>query len=64
MFGQCDGGKKKFGGIAEMKDLKKNLEAHCIPVGLIDMTADDYEDFLRSRRQLMAAKIKRYFALL
>jgi hypothetical protein len=61
---QCDGGKKKYGGITDPDELKENLRAHCIPEAIFGELAEDYDGFLEERRKLMAAKIKRYFAKL
>ncbi len=61
---QCQGGKKKYGGITDLDDLKDNLRQHSIPEGIFNHLADDYSQFLIERRQLMAAKIKDYFNLL
>ena len=61
---QCDGGKKKYGGIAELSDLKKNFEMNCIPSQILKDQSLDYDRFLELRRKLMAAKIKNYFSIL
>lgn len=61
---QCDGGKKKYGGITDIDELKHNLLQHSIPEGIFNHLADDYNQFLIERRQLMAAKIREYFNLL
>ncbi len=58
---QCEGGKKKYGGIDSMPELKKNLETHCIPETIFEMTIDDYDSFLEQRRRLMAKKMKDYY---
>jgi hypothetical protein len=58
---QCKQGKKRYGGIVSMEELKENLAAHAIPQGIFSDMADDYQAFLRERRKLMAAKIKKYF---
>ena len=50
-----------FGDIADQGALLSNLEANCIPEGIFDMSADDYEDFLAQRRVLMAKKIRNYY---
>lgn len=39
----------------------KNLEQNCIPSEILNMTYLDYNDFISSRRKLMAAKIKQYY---
>jgi hypothetical protein len=64
VFDQCNGGKKKIGGITDEKELKKNLSMHCIPDGVESKSADDYDEFLDERRKLMASKIRNYFGTL
>lgn len=61
---QCNGGKKKYGGITEEKDLRANLEMHCIPTAMLDGKIPAYDDFLEERRKLMARKIKTWFEAL
>ncbi len=61
VFDQCNGGKKKIGGITDIEELKKNLKMNCIPDGIESMKIDDYDDFLELRRKLMSSKIKSYF---
>ena len=61
---QCDGGKKKYGGITNLDDLKENLRQHSIPEGIFNHLADDYDAFLDERRKLMAKKIQEYFNML
>lgn len=58
---QCSGGKKRYGNITDEKELRKNLQMHCIPEGIEKMTVEDYPLFLNNRRVLMAQKIKTYF---
>jgi hypothetical protein len=61
LFEQCNGGKKRYGNIIDLKELRKNLHMHCMPDGVEKMTVDDYPTFLNTRRALMAQKIKTYF---
>ncbi len=61
---QCQGGKKKYGGITDTEELKDNLRMNCIPDAMLDGQAMDYDAFLEKRRKLMAAKIKAYFKTL
>jgi hypothetical protein len=61
---QCNGGKRKYGGITELEELKENLREHCIPEGILDNPEEDYNQFLEERRGRMAAKIKAYFSKL
>lgn len=60
----CDAiksGASYFGDIADEDTLFSNLEANCIPEGIFEMGAEDYEDFLAQRRVLMARKIRNYY---
>lgn len=61
---QCDGGKKKYGGITKRAELEQNLGAHCLPVTLLEGEVANYEQFLETRRRLMALKIKQWFEVL
>jgi hypothetical protein len=61
---QCDGGKKKYGGITNATDMKANLQAHCLPETLLVGKIPDYDAFLEERRRLMALKIQKWFELL
>lgn len=58
---QCNGKTCKYGNIDNLKELKANLEAHCIPETIFDMSLDHYDDFLKERRTLMANKIRDYY---
>lgn len=58
---QCNGGKKRYGGISDVADLQENLRMNCIPVELLEEASLDYDGFLESRRRLMAQRIKEYF---
>jgi uncharacterized protein len=48
-------------GISNMVELENNLMVNCIPKEIISMKIDNYEDFLTSRRRLMADKMKEYY---
>ncbi len=61
---QCQGGKKKYGGITDLGELKANLAESCIPESMLSESVPDYDTFLEQRRKLMAAKIKVYFQTL
>jgi len=61
---QCDGGRKKYGGITDAADLRANLRMSCLPESLLDGGSPDYDDFLEKRRKLMALKIKTWFGAL
>lgn len=58
---QCQGGKKRYGGITDMVEMKANFRANCLPESMLDDGVPDYETFLKARRQLMAAKLKTWF---
>lgn len=61
---QCCGGSIQYGAICEMDALKENLQMNCIPETIIDMKLDDYEEFLKQRRILMAEKMRLYYLAL
>jgi len=61
LFEQCDGGKKRYGNIVKMDELKDNLKMHCIHEGIFEMGISEYPNFLAERRKLMAQKIKLWF---
>lgn len=58
---QTQGKKLKYGGITDRDTLAENLRQSCIPAGFENMAIDDYDDFLKARRKLMADKIKEYY---
>lgn len=58
---QCNGQENKYGAINNLDDLYKNMEENCIPRSFVDMTIDNYEEFLKERRKLMAQKLKQYY---
>ena len=61
---QCNGGKKRFGGITDQAELRANLRMSCIPDAMLDGDVPDYDEFLEQRRKLMALKIKQWFEVL
>lgn len=58
---QCNGSDLKYGGINDMQVLQENLRMNCIPKAIFEMDIDDYDEFLKQRRVLMAQKIKGYY---
>ena len=58
---QCNGKENKYGLINSEDDLYKNLEESAIPKDIINMSVENYEEFLQKRRVLMANKIREYF---
>lgn len=61
---QCDGGKKKYGGITSAAQMKANLRANCLPETMLGGTVPSYDAFLEERRRLMALKIQQWFEAL
>ena len=61
---QCAGGKKKYGGITDVAEMRVNLRMSCLPEALLDGQIPDYDAFLEERRKLMALKIKSWFEAL
>ena len=57
----CADGQPAYGGIDTSDKLQANLEAHWIPEGIGTSIFENYDDFLRERRKLMAAKIRAYY---
>lgn len=57
----CLSGAEYFGDLPDVESLMGNLADNCIPDGIFDMGADDYEAFLAARRRLMAKKVEDYF---
>lgn len=58
---QCNGGKRVYGNITDIEELRANLVAHCIPLDMLTSAVPDYDDFLEERRLLMGEKLKSYF---
>ena len=61
---QCQNTTPKYGGITKRDEMQANLRMHCVPETMLDGQIPDYDDFLATRRKLMAAKMKEYFAML
>lgn len=58
---QCNNGVLFYGGINNLESLKDNLKQNCVPEKIVEMTIDDYDEFLKKRRILIAKKIKDYY---
>jgi hypothetical protein len=52
---------KLVSGLSSHEELVGNLKANCVPVEIMDMNLEDYQEFLILRRKLMAQKIKEYY---
>ncbi len=64
LAGQCNGGHKRYGGIDNADDLRSNLRMSCLPESMLDGEIPSYDDFLESRRYLMAQKMKTWYEAL
>ena len=58
---QIEKGDFLYGAINTKNGLKENLRMNCIPESILELSIDDYEDFLEIRRGLMVQKIKDYY---
>jgi hypothetical protein len=58
---QCAGEDLGYGTIRNKNILLKNLEENCIPESIFQGEAENYQEFLESRRKLMAKKIQNYY---
>lgn len=52
---------KQVSGLSTHQELLNNLNMNAVPIEIMQMSNDDYNDFLISRRKLMATKIKEYY---
>lgn len=52
---------KQVSGLSTHQELLNNLKMNAVPADIIQMTVEDYNDFLIERRKLMAKKIKEYY---
>lgn len=58
---QCISKNPTIGSIVDKELLEENLKANCIPKNFDEMDINDYDEFLKERRKLMANKIKKYY---
>ena len=56
-----ENGEAAYGNIKTKEDLMLNLEHNCIPANICDMSYEDYDTFLKQRREMMAKKIHEYY---
>ncbi|HEX7366851.1 MAG TPA: DUF262 domain-containing protein [Pelobium sp.] len=52
---------KLVSGLSSEQELLENLKMNCVPPEIMEMSIDDYQDFLTLRRELMSQKIKKYY---
>lgn len=58
---QCESGEIVLGNIADKELFAMNLEENCIPQNIINMTVENYDEFLSERRRMMAMLIQKYY---
>ncbi|MGN1012988.1 MAG: DUF262 domain-containing protein [Clostridia bacterium] len=61
VIAQCNGQESSYGLISDLNDLNKNLKENSIPEEIINMSFENYQEFLAKRRILMAEKIKDFY---
>ena len=55
-------GEFSYGDLEDPEDLQVNFKAHCIPFDGVDASIfENYSEFLKERRKLMATKIRNYY---
>ncbi|QQS29844.1 MAG: DUF262 domain-containing protein [Sphingobacteriales bacterium] len=52
---------KQVSGLSTQQELLDNLQMNAVPTNIMQMSIDDYNDFLTARRKLMATKIKEFY---
>lgn len=57
----CRTGVSLYGNITDVDILYKNMEDNCIPAEIVSMDYTNYDNFLISRRRMMARKIRLYY---
>ncbi len=58
---QCKNKQATIWSIVDEAELKDNFRINCIPENFINMTVNDFDEFLKERRILMAQKLKKYY---
>jgi hypothetical protein len=58
---QMQDNNKQVSGLSTHQELLDNLKMNAVPTDIMQMSIDDYNDFLTARRKLMATKIKEYY---
>lgn len=54
-------GEAKYGNISSEEELLNNMAQNCIPANITEMDYSHYDEFLSTRRRLMAQKIRDYY---
>lgn len=58
---QCNDGGLIYGGITELNLLYNNLKQNAVPYTILEMTIEDYQEFLQQRRVKIAEKMREYY---
>jgi hypothetical protein len=58
---QIQDNSRQVSGLSTQQELLENLQMNAVPAEIMQMSIDDYNDFLTARRKLMAIKIKKYY---
>lgn len=58
---QIKNNSQQVSGIATEQELLDNLKMNCVPVEIMDMSIDNYQEFLALRRKLMSEKMRKYY---
>ncbi|MBP8114165.1 MAG: DUF262 domain-containing protein [Chitinophagaceae bacterium] len=58
---QMQDNNKHVSGLSTHQEFLDNLKMNAVPSDIMQMSIDDYNDFLTARRRLMATKIKEYY---
>ena len=53
--------KAYYSGISDITDLEANFAENCVPIEFMNMEFSQYQEFLESRRKLMAEYIRDYY---
>lgn len=54
-------GEAEYGNISSEEELLNNMAQNCIPANITEMDYSHYDEFLATRRKLMAQKIRDYY---
>lgn len=61
ILNQVNNGQMRIGAITDEQSFKENLKQNCIPESILEADFEQYENFLKERRKLMALNIKEYY---
>ena len=61
VLNQCKTGDLAIGNISSEESLNANLKENAIPENVVNMTVENYDDFLVARRKMMARMIENYY---